>query len=60
MYNKMKNTAKSQSAVYLISDFNKVSERVKDRYFKIMAIPEPKKTKKEEKSQQQSEEDSED
>ena len=42
----MQNTPKNENSVYVISDLNKVSDNIKDKYFKIMAIPEPKKSTK--------------
>lgn len=39
MLTKMNETPKSENPVYVISDFNKIIEKIKDQYFKIMATP---------------------
>ena len=50
MYEKMLEASKNENPVYVIKDFQRVVEKAKDEYFKLMSTQKPKKeTKKEEK-----------
>lgn len=42
----MEDTPQNESCVFGVKDMEKIVEKVKDEYFKVMAIPKPKKEKK--------------
>ena len=55
MYEKMTQAQKNENPIYAIKDFQRVIDRAKDEYFKLMSTQKPKKeTKKEEKKEEQS------
>ena len=52
MYEKMEDTPQNESCVFQIKDMQKLVEKIKDQYFKVMATPKPKKEKKEQKKEE--------
>lgn len=52
MYENMEDTPQNQSCVFQIKDIEKLVDKVKDQYFKVMATPKPKKEKKDEKDKE--------
>ena len=55
MYEKMMDTNKNENPIYLTKDFNKVVEKGKDKYFKLMATQKPKKEEKKDKEKDEKE-----
>ena len=48
-------TNKNENPIYLTKDFNKVVEKGKDKYFKLMATQKPKKEEKKDKEKDEKE-----
>lgn len=46
-YEKMEDTEQNETCVYQIKDLEKLVDKVKDEYFRVMATPKPKEKKKE-------------